>query len=154
MNGKLLGQTPFPISKPDLIANKITLSKDLYKDTTLFSIEQLSKSNIITLNIDPDARSKKVQVTKLNLNRRKKHKNLALLTFGVGLASGSAAFFLKKKADREYDRYRKAGNPDDINHFFDLAKRNDRFAAATYIVFEINLLASTYFFFKYLLNNN
>ncbi len=152
MNGKVLGQTPLLVSKPDLIANKITLSKDSYKDTTLFSIKKLSKSTMIILNIDPVAQIKKNQMTKLNLSRRSKNIKLALLTFGVSLASGSAAVFLKKKADRNYNRYMRAGNPDDINRFYDLTKRNDRLAAATYLVFEINLLAATYFFFKYLLN--
>lgn len=152
MNGKLLGQTPLLISKPDLIANKITLSKDSYKDTTLFGLKNLSKAPMITLHIDADAQIKKNQLKKINLSRKSKHKKLALLTFGVSLASGSAAYFLKKRADKNYDRYRKAGNPEDINRFYDLTKKNDRFSAATYIIFEINLLASTYFFFKYWLN--
>ena len=152
MNGKLLGQTPLIISKPDLIANKITLSKDSYKDTTLFGIKNLSKSPMIILYIDSDAQFRNNQLKKLNLSRKSKQKKLALLTFGVSLASGTVAFLLKKKADRNYDLYRNAGNPEDINRFYDLTKKNDRFAAATYIIFEINLLASTYFFFKYLFN--
>ena len=152
INGKLLGQTPLLVSKQDLLENQIVISKEMYEDTTLFRINKLSPALWIELKLDSGSQLKKAQLAKLKLKGRNKQKYLALLTFGASLASGSASLYFKRNADREYNNYRRAGNPDDIRLFYDRTEKYDRLAAATYIGFELNLIASTYSFFKYVLN--
>jgi hypothetical protein len=151
VGSNLLGKTPYLIGKEILSENKIVLSKFGYKDTTLSNVDQFFPTIWVTLDRDQNAQNETNQIMQLNFGQKRKYRNYALLTFGLGLASGVSAYLTKKEADNNYDNYLVASNPTEFNKFYNSAERYDRIAAVSYVIFEVNVLASTYYFFRYLL---
>ena len=146
-----LGKTPHLISKEVFSENQIVLSKFGFKDTTLTNVDQFFPTIWVTLDHDQYAENETKQIIELNYRQKKKYRNYALLTFGLSLASGATAYFTKREADKNYDNYLVASNPTEFNKFYNSTERYDRIAAGSYIIFEVNVLASAYFFFRYLL---
>jgi hypothetical protein len=151
LNGFILGETPILIPLADLKQHPLTLQKQGFRDTTLYDLD-VRVGSIFTALVRDDLSIQQLQkLTNIQYNKNKKDRKIALLTFGLSVVSGVTSILLKEKADNNFKRYQKAGNPEEIKHLFDQTKKYDRLAAGTYIVFEINFVTSAYFLFRSIL---
>ncbi len=153
INGKFVGETPLLLPKPELEKSAIRLQKFGYKDTVIVNLEHELAAIWIDLRRDPEAEKKQQNLVQVLNAKKRKDRKLALVTFGLAVTSGVASLILKDKADRSFDRYLKASNPQDMNHFFDETEKFDRLAAGSYVVFEINLVASAFFLIRSILRD-
>lgn len=151
LDGIVRGETPCLLPIDELNTKPITLQKIGYRDTTFYAVNEQSASMIVQLESNQTIMKKQQSFVKTKLDKKKRDRKYALLTFGLSIASGTTALLLKQKADQNYDRYKKAGSPDDIRHFLNQTEKFDRLSAGAYVVFEINLVASTYFLFRSIL---
>jgi len=151
LNGSIRGETPILLPLTDLKQYPLTLQKQGFRDTTLYDLDALASLILIPLSRDDLSIQQHQKLNNIQYHKRRKDRKVSLLTFGLSLASGVTAILLKQKADNNFNRYRKAGNPEDIKYLFDQAKKYDRLAAGAYIVFEINFVTSAYFLFRSIL---
>ena len=151
LNGSIRGETPILISLADLKQYSLTLQKQGFRDTTLYDLDAGVGSILIPLARDELSIQKHLKLTNIQYHKKRKDRKVALLTFGLSLVSGVTAILLKQEADNNFNRYRKAGNSEDIKYLFDQAKKYDRLAAGAYIFFEINFVTSAYFLFRSIL---
>lgn len=152
MDGRTVGVTPYLSKENELFSHRFTLSAEGFYDTLLAIPGKTAASILIAMKKKPDFVfiRKKLALQKQAL--KKKRLRMSLLGFGAGIVAGSAAYLFKKEADRTYNRYLTSGNPAEFDDLFHRTERYDHLAAGSYIVFEVNLLTSAYFFFRYLLD--
>lgn len=70
---------------------------------------------------------------------------LAFSSALIAVSSGVGAYFAKKTADRNYERYLNSGDPEKMNHYFKRAERYDRIASGMWALSEIGLVVTFYF---------
>ena len=70
------------------------------------------------------------------------------VSLAVAVAANIAGQQYIQQADRQYDRYLTAGNPTDMNRYFNRSTTLDRNAGYSFILFEAALVTSirTFFF--------
>jgi|GEM_PF-5694094 len=69
--------------------------------------------------------------------------------FGIAAAlSGISALAFKQMADRSFERYSRAGHPDDMNRHFKKAELFDRISGGCYLLAELNLGAAVYSLYR------
>ena len=144
----LLGRTPL-LANWETLKNKSIRIENRGYFTKQFNLQSLNQEKLtIRLKKDPH------YWQKFNWLRRKKQlqkKRLlwgAACTGGAALASGVAAYFLKKKANAAYNDYLKTPFPDEIKKDYNRAQHYDTYAGTTYLIFEINLISSAILLLK------
>jgi hypothetical protein len=155
VEGRYLGNTPLYMLADSLTGREIRLWKKGYCDTTV-SVPQRGPYTPMILELRPDKTARERMAQQRAEKRRNvlRHQRLAGGAFVVALASGVSALFCKKTANRYYERYRRAGHPQQMNEYFNRTLFYDRAAATSYLIFEASLLFSAYHFFRMLLEKN
>ena len=151
VDGKMLGCTPFLLSINPSAQCSITLKKSGYQDSTISEMGDETSAIWIHLRKDLGDFRRQNDLLLLKNKQRKHQAELTIFSFGLTLASGSAAYLFKTEANRSYERYQRAGNLEKIDHYYNLTQRYDQLAAGSYLFFEVNLLASAYLFFRYVI---
>ena len=66
----------------------------------------------------------------------------------VAVLSGVAGYYFKSRADRAYDRYMKAGHPDQMDRYFNDAESFDKLSGVFYGLGEVSLGVSLFFIIR------
>ena len=141
-NDSLLGRTPYIGKWRALKFKTIQVKKRGYFTQQIFLSGRNKVRFTVVLQKDPAFWEQfRIIQRKKQLRKKRLHWSAAG-TGGVALASGMAAYFLKKRANEAYNRYRNTPYPDQIKRFYDEAHHYDNFAGTTYLFFEVNLIAS------------
>jgi len=144
----LLGRTPLLANWETLKNKSIRIEKKGYF-ARQFSLQNPNEKRlIIRLKKDPDYWKK---FNWLRQKKRLQKKRLlwgAAGTSGAAIASGVAAYFLKKRANAAYSAYLKTPFPDKIKKYYNQAQRYDTYAGTTYLIFEVNLISSAILLLK------
>lgn len=151
LGGKILGKTPSLVSRQRAGDMPVRLFKTGFQDTLIRISDYAGPS--IWVNLTPDRQeqqARQMMITSFENKNRRDHR-FAVLTLGVSVASGVAALLLKDKANRTFDQYLKTGSADEMNRLFNRTEKYDRLSAAAFIVFEANLVASSYLFIRSIL---
>ena len=152
LDDRTVGKTPFLIKGKDLFSHRLSLSAEGYYDTLFVATGKSAAS--IWIPMKQRANFVIMQNNRLQQKKVMKRKRLrmSLVGFGAGIVAGSAAYLFKKEANRTYNCYLTSGNPVEFDNLFRRTEKYDRLAAGSYIVFEVDLLTSAYYFFRYLLD--
>lgn len=78
---------------------------------------------------------------------RTRWRRMALASASLAVAGAAAAHWSKGRADRAYDRYLHAADPQRRDRAIDRAERYDRLAGAGFVVMEAGLAACAYLVF-------
>lgn len=145
--GEVIGRTPFYIQVEEMTTRPVVVSKHGFMDSTIvvgaddvkyFDI-RLKSRLLSSADVPPNAFSMK----------KKSRSNTPLLaTLGLSLAAGGLALYFRTRADNRYDRYLATGKPQKLSRFYNDAKRLDRFAAASFAVFQVSFGISFVLFLK------
>ena len=73
-------------------------------------------------------------------------KMVTITALTVCLISTASAYYYISEADAAYDRYLYAGNPDEMNRFFQQSKTFDRRAGYSFLIFETSFFISLFSF--------
>ncbi|NOY76564.1 MAG: hypothetical protein GXO76_01710 [Calditrichaeota bacterium] len=138
----VLGRTPLLANWETLKNTPVRLEKRGYLSRQIRLQNPNEKRLIIRLKKDPGYWKRFNQLLQKKRLQRKRLRWGAAGTGGAALASGVAAYFLKKKANAAYDTYLKTPFPDKIQTYYNRAQRYDTYAGTTYLIFEINLISS------------
>lgn len=81
-------------------------------------------------------------------SRRSRFRRLATIAGSLSAASGITAILLKRQADRFYQDYLSASNPENIEAYFNKTERYDEYAGSAFIVFQVSFGLSFYWFLR------
>ena len=150
-NDRFLGKTPLLVPEDALAGGAITLKMRGYLPARagIYSPEKFR----ITVPLVPEAAYwRRVRLQKIAYaGKLRRQRRIAAFSLGTSVVFGTAAYFLKKEANRSFARYLRAGNPRDMDRYFSRTLWLDRAAAGTYLTFEAGLLLSAYLYFRSLL---
>lgn len=79
--------------------------------------------------------------------RRKTARIVTVTAIAVGTASSISTYYYMSKGNEEFDRYRHAGNPRDMNRYFNRAEQFDVKAGYSLVAFEISFFLALFSFF-------
>ena len=139
MGDKLVGLTPLWIAKDSLGVGPISIRKEGWEGATLRSPADVENPWDIALTRDEAWLKRQLLIEKALVRRGARKKIIIGLTSTFGLVSGAMAFYFKSEADGAYDKYLRAGNPDDMNHYYDRARLYDRWTGAAFASLQLDL---------------
>ncbi len=138
------GETPTRILLQDQEVAEVGLQKVGYRDTTFTVGETDQRLFNIVLLPKPDLQP----ALGRDVAKKTSKKLPFLATLGVSLAAGGLALYFRTKADDRFEQYQRTGDPREFDRLFDDAKRFDKFAAASFGVFQVSFALSFFFFLK------
>lgn len=143
-----IGETPIFFTLEENETGFLTLSKDGFVDTT-FVIGQ-SEQRFFKIMLKPQKRPLDLSVlpSDFELDKRPRSKKYFYSTLGLSVVSGALALYFRSKGNSSFDRYLGTGDPELMNKYFNEAKKFDRFAAASFGVFQVSFILSFYLFLK------
>ncbi len=80
--------------------------------------------------------------------RKKREAKISWACLGAAVLCGGASMYCKSEADGHYERYLRAGSPEKMNHYYDQARRFDRYAAVAYGGFQVSFVLWVVFFLR------
>lgn len=143
--GVEVGRTPLILPSEK---GRIILKKEGYKDRVVSLDGKGDRFFHISLEEDQKFQREKLHLLKETHWTEKRRKTLLCSTIALGLASGAAALYFKHRADRAYNEYLVAGDPEDMNRLFNDTKRYDTLWGISYGFFEVSFLLTFYLFLK------
>ncbi len=148
-NGFELGTTPFVFSIPDTATRTLQIAKPGFTASEIVCSPETPSLRMVELRPINDFREAQIARLQESLRGKKaKRKRNAYLLAGVSFASALSAILLKQKADNLFDEYNATAEPNHADALFNRTKRFDRYAAASYGVFQISFGAGFYFFLR------
>ncbi|MCB0833748.1 MAG: PEGA domain-containing protein [Bacteroidetes bacterium] len=151
-----LGTTPLELDFSNRISTQLRIEKLGFETRTVDVDQVLLESPVISITLTPLTPNVRInenlfasgEIQKEGLHEYKKQ----ILTVGVlGLATGTLAAYYKSKADRAFENAklaRRLGDQNSKQKFLKRASRYDGYAAAGYIVMQVNVVALFYFLFQ------
>lgn len=124
---ELLGRTPLEIDFNEWVTARLTVEKEGYESQSI-SLQQ-PRSLLVVLSPIQDEEAVPKAFWHQNLFRKRTKRKVLLLS--GSLVSHWLAFYLKNKADDNYDKYRRASRPEQIQHYWDETRKFDRYADIT-----------------------
>lgn len=140
-NDEIIGETPLTLVSPSETALQISLKKEGFEPRQ-FMLLPGKTSHILSLN--PISALPNQEVFREGIDKdqfRWNREGLVITT----LATSWLAFFLKREADKNYDKYLRAADPDRLSTYYDRTRTFDRYAEITVGVSILSL--GTYFYF-------
>ncbi len=132
----LLGLTPLSISRED-VKTDLRLVRSGYRDNFIDILS--SKQIFLHKRMSPlDFYEKSLRPSRLDSRK-------LLLGGAVSVILGAAGYWLKIRAESEYDAYMSTGHPDKMKRHFNNAKKYDQWSGALYIAGEAALGITIYF---------
>ncbi len=124
-DGKIIGTTPTFINS-NLIKEKgyISLKKDGYKESDIPILPE-KYSYFARLDAKPGNSQIKPVLVQLNNSQTSWLKEGLIVT---SLVSSWGAFYFKREADKNFDKYMNQGNPGQIAKYYDRTKRFDTYS--------------------------
>jgi len=151
LSGRYLGETPLILPDTLIHSGEVRLELTGYRPATVRALTYESGRITIPLIPEPAYWQQVKRQQQALVRKLRRQKRIAALSFGLSLSFGTAAYFLKKEANRSFSQYLKAGTPQEMDRYFTRAIWLDRTAAGAYLTFEAGLLISAYLYFKSLL---
>ena len=139
-NNKIIGLTPLTLTTPAEDAMQITLIKEGFEPQR-FTLFPGTESYNISLN--PISSIPNQEVFKAGVEKdsfRWSREGLVITT----LTTSWLAFFLKREADKNYDKYLRAADPNRLSTYYDRTRAFDRYAEIAVGVSIVSL--GTYFY--------
>ena len=148
VSDSLIGRTPHLIKWSAIKDRPVRIEKTGYHPKQ-FIVKNLNQK-MIAIQLKKDAAYWK-KFHWLQHRKQIQEKHLfwgAIATGGSALASGIGAYLLKKRANKSYDRYLKTPFPGEIKKYYNQAHRYDTYAGTSYLIFEVNIIASAILLLK------
>ena len=142
-NQKYLGYTPLQFFPPenDVESDEITIMKSGFQDQK-FSLSAAKNEYFIHLKPAEDIQKRIINKTGLGDGGFRWSREGLVIT---SLASSWLSFFLKREADKNYDKYLRASDPDLMVTYYDRTQKLDTFAEIAVGISAVTL--GTYFYF-------
>jgi hypothetical protein len=140
LNNEIIGLTPLTLTYPTEAAKQIKLIKEGFEPQRLTLFPGNESYNISLNPISPIANQ---EVFKAGVEKdqfRWSREGLVITT----LATSWLAFFLKREADKNYDKYLRAADPNRLSTYYDRTRVFDRYAEIAVGVSIVSL--GTYFY--------
>ena len=151
LGDSLFGRTPLLLSRDARTQGPLFLRHTGYFPGRVTANQWRLPRLIVTLEPDSAYWQKVAEIRTQFRRRVLRQRRLAGFSFAAALLAGVSSYYLKREANRSYDRYLRAGNPREMDRYFQRTLRFDRAAAGAYLTFEAGLLVSAYVFFRSLL---
>ena len=146
-DGKVVGQTPLYIQVKEMTSRPIVLSQHGFLDSTI--VLGINSDRFFNIKLKREqAHGLVLPSSAFKVKKKRRPRTPFLATLGLSLVAGSLALFFRNKADNRYNRYLKTGEPRALSNLYSDAKRFDKFAAASFGVFQASLGASFVLFLK------
>lgn len=147
VDGEKVGETPLFIKLPGQESKQLKLSYQGYRDTTLTLSGDVAR--FVDIELTPEVQKPDLSVSDTVIGQQQSQSKKKLLLYsaiGLSVVSGTLALFFREKANDNYDQYLTTGDPSRFNAFYDDARKFDRFAAASFVTFQVGFVASFYLF--------
>ena len=143
-----MGTTPTYVEVKSNANAEIRVQKKGYLESRLL-ITTLSPK-LIHLSLSPINQFQQIQLSGMQKKNGSRVRNRILSWgfLGATILSGVASLHFKQEADDYYNKYLHAGNPDQMNAYYDDSRCNDRYATIAFGCFQLNFILWTYFFLK------
>jgi len=141
---KKVGETPVRVLLGENESADVTLNLAGYRDTT-FTIGQ-SRELLFDIRLQPLRPT--MGPDAVRISNKVRYKMPFLVSLGTALVTGGLALYFRTKADDRFDQYLKTGEPRAFSRLYNDAKRFDKFAAASFGVFQVSFAFSFFFFLK------
>jgi hypothetical protein len=136
VNGQHYGMTPglITLSQP---VYTVVLRKEGYED---YPLQAIPPEGTLYGRLKPVFHSQSFSIRQPQVNKK------GLVLGGtLSFALGAAGYWLKSKADSEYDAYMKTGHQGRMDRHFKNAEKYDQWSGALYILGEVGLGVTLYF---------
>lgn len=130
IDNQLVGQTPAYIDFDQNKGKNFKLVLSGYKEQEFTLTDSLVLQKISLSPLSPNREPYVLNAESTN-NYNTVYKHGFLVT---SVLSSWAAFYLKREADKNYDKYLQAGDPDKIEKYFNRTTRLDRFSEAAAVI--------------------
>ncbi|MBN1351860.1 PEGA domain-containing protein [candidate division KSB1 bacterium] len=147
-NNKVIGRTPLHYGINPGQNDLIIVRKEGYLDFAIRPGSSAQQYFDVKLQLDKMLEEEKVKYSVGIKHRHSRKKLLTYSAIGLSIASGLGSIYLKKLADRKYDDYLNAADPDQMDRLYQDTKRLDTYAGISYGVFQVSFVASIYLFLK------
>jgi len=141
-NNKIIGQTPTFINSKDInLPEKLVIRKTGYIDKDVFVSPNQYE---YFFNLKPETIKSEINIASTGLN----NSQTAWFKEGfvvVSVLSSWAAFYFKREADKNYNKYLQEGNPIKLNNYYDKTQRLDTYSDISIAVSLTSL--GTYMYF-------
>lgn len=141
---KSVGETPVRVLLKENESADVTLNLAGYRDTTF----TIGKDNERLFDIRLHSLQPTMRPDAVRLNNKARYKMPFLVSLGTALVSGGLALYFRTKADDRFDQYLRTGESRKFKRLFNDSKRFDKFAAASFGVFQVSFAFSFFFFLK------
>lgn len=148
LDGEKVGETPLFIKLREGETTHVTLSHEGYQDTTVTLGG--NRTRFLALELTPVTKEADLYLPDEIVQEQEHSTSKVLLYSAMGLSvvSGALALYFRDRGNDSYDRYLSTGDPAQFNQFYDDAKRYDRYAAASFVTFQVGFVASFYLFLR------
>jgi len=148
MDGKKMGETPLFINLNENEIKDVTISHEGYRDTTVTLGG--NRTRFVDVRLKPRVKETDLSLPDEIVQERDRSTSKVLLYSAIGLSvvSGALALYFRDQGNESYDKYLSTGDPAQFNQFYDDAKRFDRYAAASFVTFQVGFVASFYLFLR------
>lgn len=140
-HNELIGRTPLPVKREEWRTSLLSIRKKGFKS---YSLRQPPVSqDHIRIHLIPE---ETVSIVSSGPEAASIFKSRSvLLTGALALGGGIAGYVFKTLAEKSYDRYQSAGQPADMDRYFDRAVMYDQISGICYVTCEINFCAALFF---------
>lgn len=148
MDDKKVGETPLFVTLLEDESKQLIISHEGYQDTTVTLGGDRIRFLDVKLKTEMKETDLSVPVELVQERDRSTSKVLLFSAIGLSVVSGALALYFRDRGNESYDKYLSTGDPAQFNQFYDDAKRYDRYAAASFVTFQVGFVASFYLFLR------
>jgi len=148
LDGKLLGETPLYVTLDCDEKATVTVKKEGYLDA--YALCDPSGSTRIEVTLQSVAKfwkRRKARDQDISLHKMK-YQRYSFLSAATSLVAGITTVLFRKEADRAYQNYLQASNPQQMNRYFADAQRYDTYSSVAFGLFQASFAVGFYFFLR------
>ena len=148
LNGKLLGDTPLYVALDCDEKATVTLKKDGYLDA--YALCDPSGNTRIDVTLQSVAtfwKKQKIKDQDISLHKRK-YRRYTFISAAASVVAGVTTVLFRKEADRAYQNYLQATDPQQMDRYFSDAQRYDTYSSVAFGLFQASFAVGFYFFLR------
>jgi hypothetical protein len=150
VEGRKVGETPMYYQLNDDRIEQITITKKGFDDSTLV-IGDAGKSSY-DIDLAPSSKPSDIPglagVASETVQTTRRNPTILYAGATAALVTGALAFYLKKRANDNYDKYLKTGDSEQFSQYYDDANRYDNYFRLSFVGFQVSLVFTVLSFMK------